>query len=375
MSLATPRRVRRQRFVTLLLFILGALCGSSIAQLTITFPDSATAPQSKDPQVKGLLSVNDVIKLSQAGLSDDVIIAQIRKRPQPFELSTDQLIQLKTAHVSNRVINVMIETKSVEAEANAKQEAAPSAPAPNTFHDNSSASAQQTESKARGVEQESQPATLEANAPSTPEGSPHPDWLYTREEDPLHSVSFDQFVLAGKYVRSPSLADKPILVQQYSTEGVRRGRRDHYSAASEDSKSHPPRLIVRCAGGKFKEGYLDVGAFVQHLEGAHSLKALPQAHIEMRVGDRKADEDFWEIGTNGRAVYFDGIQLTKLMTGKLLGHPGNPSALVNRTLVQVDDAYGSAIVMRFDMPPEAGALVNACGLEHGNFSAWHKKQQ
>ena len=95
MSLATSRRVRRQRFVTLLLFILGALCGSSIAQLTITFPDSATAPQSKEPQVKGLLSVNDVIKLSQAGLSDDVIVAQIRKRPSHSNFQQTNLYNSK----------------------------------------------------------------------------------------------------------------------------------------------------------------------------------------------------------------------------------------------------------------------------------------
>jgi hypothetical protein len=55
------------------------------------------------------MTVNDVIRLSKAGLSDDLIIAQIKKKGQRFDLSADQLIQLKAASVSERVIAVMID--------------------------------------------------------------------------------------------------------------------------------------------------------------------------------------------------------------------------------------------------------------------------
>jgi hypothetical protein len=61
------------------------------------------AAQSREiylgPEPKGM-TVQDVIKLSKAGLSDDVIIEQLKTRNQRFDLSTDQLIQLKTAKVS-----------------------------------------------------------------------------------------------------------------------------------------------------------------------------------------------------------------------------------------------------------------------------------
>jgi len=50
-----------------------------------------------------------VIRLSKAGLSDDLIIEQIKKKGQRFDLSTDQLIQLKATSVSERVIAVMID--------------------------------------------------------------------------------------------------------------------------------------------------------------------------------------------------------------------------------------------------------------------------
>ena len=55
------------------------------------------------------MTVVDVIKLSKAGLSDDLIIQQIKKKGQRFDLSTDQLVQLKSASVSERVIQVMID--------------------------------------------------------------------------------------------------------------------------------------------------------------------------------------------------------------------------------------------------------------------------
>src|ERR1035438_4815390 len=71
-------------------------------QMTVYFP-SATRPQVR------MMTVDDVIRLSKAGLSDDVIIQQIKKKGQRFDLSADQLIQLKSASVSERVIQVMID--------------------------------------------------------------------------------------------------------------------------------------------------------------------------------------------------------------------------------------------------------------------------
>ena len=61
------------------------------------------------PPVSKPMTVHDVIKLSKAGLGDDLIIQQLRKKNQRFDLSTDQLLQLKAASVSDRVIQVMID--------------------------------------------------------------------------------------------------------------------------------------------------------------------------------------------------------------------------------------------------------------------------
>jgi hypothetical protein len=130
MNPATPSRVARQRFFVLLLFALGGLCARSIAQLTVTFPSSSTAPQSKELQSKEPLSVDDVIKLSKAGLRDDVIIAQIKKRLQPFDLTADQLVALKNAHVSERVIETMVGTSVAPTPAGKTASVVPDAPRP-----------------------------------------------------------------------------------------------------------------------------------------------------------------------------------------------------------------------------------------------------
>jgi hypothetical protein len=60
------------------------------------------------------ISVEDVMKLAKAGLSEDIIVEQIRKKNQAFDLTTDQLIALKTAGVSDRIVTIMLDpSKSV----------------------------------------------------------------------------------------------------------------------------------------------------------------------------------------------------------------------------------------------------------------------
>ncbi len=91
----------------LLSFCVILIVMSTVTVAQTTYPRVVTLPPATS-QTKAM-TVNDVIKLSKAGLSDDLIIQQIRKKGQRFDLSTDQLIQLKTAHISDRVIQVMID--------------------------------------------------------------------------------------------------------------------------------------------------------------------------------------------------------------------------------------------------------------------------
>ncbi len=56
------------------------------------------------------LSIDDIKNMSKNGLKDEVIMNQIDATNSVFELSSDEIISLKKAGVSQRVINYMIET-------------------------------------------------------------------------------------------------------------------------------------------------------------------------------------------------------------------------------------------------------------------------
>jgi prophage DNA circulation protein len=53
------------------------------------------------------VTVEDVVKLAKAGLSEDIIVEQIKRKGQAFDLSSDQIIELKAAHVSDRVLEAI----------------------------------------------------------------------------------------------------------------------------------------------------------------------------------------------------------------------------------------------------------------------------
>jgi surface antigen len=56
------------------------------------------------------LGINDVIKLSQGGVSDETIIRYMKRTQTTYNLSQAQINRLKEAGVSQRVINYMINT-------------------------------------------------------------------------------------------------------------------------------------------------------------------------------------------------------------------------------------------------------------------------
>jgi hypothetical protein len=66
------------------------------------------APRSAIAADAGL-TPDDIVRMTTAGLSDDIIVGQIKKNGKPFDLTTDQLVALKTAKVSDRVIQVMLD--------------------------------------------------------------------------------------------------------------------------------------------------------------------------------------------------------------------------------------------------------------------------
>src|SRR5581483_8075754 len=93
--------------------ILNTVIGSALLTCLLT---CVPASFGQTP-ASNTMTPDDVIRLVKAGLSDDIIIQQLRKSGQTFDLSTDQLIALKTAKVSDRVVQFMIDPPKTESPA------------------------------------------------------------------------------------------------------------------------------------------------------------------------------------------------------------------------------------------------------------------
>ena len=81
-----------------------------LAVLFLAFASLLTAQQT--------LNNDGVIKMVKAGLSDDVVVAAINgSAPSGFDTSTDALVALKTAGVSDKIVAVMVARASAPATA------------------------------------------------------------------------------------------------------------------------------------------------------------------------------------------------------------------------------------------------------------------
>ena len=92
----------------------------SIAQQQPTGAAKQTSSKGR-AQSSESFTVDGVVDLVQAGLSDDLIIVSLRKEGKSFDLGPADLIRLKKANVSENVIKVMLDPKA---------EIKPPAPAP-----------------------------------------------------------------------------------------------------------------------------------------------------------------------------------------------------------------------------------------------------
>lgn len=92
---------RALKMVGLMLIAAGMIsCGSYT---------SLQSPEKSSPKTSAM-TVNDVIALSKANAGDEVIIAQIQATASAFALSNQDIIDLKNAGVSEKVIEAMIKT-------------------------------------------------------------------------------------------------------------------------------------------------------------------------------------------------------------------------------------------------------------------------
>jgi hypothetical protein len=82
------------RSVFTLVLLLAAALSRSAAQ-----PAPSAAP----------LSVEDIVRLSKDGISEDVLVAKIKKNGKAFDLSPDEIVELKKLGVTDNVIKLLLD--------------------------------------------------------------------------------------------------------------------------------------------------------------------------------------------------------------------------------------------------------------------------
>lgn len=88
--------------------IAGGLVGASLDEQDRKVMER-NSPRTVDRMDRGEpLTINDVIKLSQGGVSDDMIVRYIKQTDSYYQLSQTQVRRLQEAGVSQRVINEMV---------------------------------------------------------------------------------------------------------------------------------------------------------------------------------------------------------------------------------------------------------------------------
>ena len=98
--------------------LIGAGVGAATGAIIGSALDSSDREnlEHKSPNTMGKidrseqLSIDDVIKMSQAGLTDDKIIGTIHSTGSVYHLSSSDIDELKNAGVSQRVIDFMLQT-------------------------------------------------------------------------------------------------------------------------------------------------------------------------------------------------------------------------------------------------------------------------
>jgi hypothetical protein len=73
---------------------------------------SLIAQQPPPAKPSPALTVDGIISMVEAGISDEVIVARIRKEGKTFDLTPDDLIRLKKAKVSDAVMKAMIDPQA-----------------------------------------------------------------------------------------------------------------------------------------------------------------------------------------------------------------------------------------------------------------------
>jgi hypothetical protein len=102
-----------KRFIPLIAVLLFAVPSFAL--------DNANRGDRPDRAARTVIVVDDVIRMAQAGVSDDAIIDFVRNTREPFDINADDLIAMTNAHVSERVMKYVQEEAAARRDYNRRE--------------------------------------------------------------------------------------------------------------------------------------------------------------------------------------------------------------------------------------------------------------
>lgn len=80
-----------------------------IQRIIVAATFCAFAIRAQVSAVEGKLTVEDIVKLTRDHLAEDIVVTKIKKNAKPFDLSSDELLDLKKEGVSDTVIKYLLD--------------------------------------------------------------------------------------------------------------------------------------------------------------------------------------------------------------------------------------------------------------------------
>jgi len=101
--------------------VLGLTSASDAASTSTAVAPAESESQPVREQPAPTLTLSDIVSLSEGGVSDDVIEAQIRASGQSFVLSAREILDLRRQGVSNTVLAALVRTGVEKRQADAEE--------------------------------------------------------------------------------------------------------------------------------------------------------------------------------------------------------------------------------------------------------------
>src|SRR5579863_3056598 len=65
--------------------------------------------QESQPAPPGTLTIEEVLRLVNAGVAEELVIATVKRNAKPFDLNSDEIVALKKSGVTNTVIKYLLD--------------------------------------------------------------------------------------------------------------------------------------------------------------------------------------------------------------------------------------------------------------------------